>query len=220
MEDIHCAARHHVAITAHLPNTDPRKFTFATPKEVARAYLRITDPVTGGVPSSKRIIQDCNKWVESLKTVREAGGVLVEGFGRNGHRKEKVGAKRGGARTKKELKEIWIHPDAQGLSTVAWKTSVAKVEGPNQTPSTITASANTDTTAESSSSSPPLNAVAPAKSHQSPPQFVSILQSDDEVTDDENEDQFVFDDINVEDDNNYEALDEECVAALMGLTSS
>lgn len=59
--DIHASARYHVAITSHLPNDDPRKFSFATPNEISRAYLRLVDYVTGGAPSSTRIIQDCEK---------------------------------------------------------------------------------------------------------------------------------------------------------------
>jgi hypothetical protein len=35
-QDIHSSARYHVAITSHLPKDDPRKFSFATPKEISR----------------------------------------------------------------------------------------------------------------------------------------------------------------------------------------
>jgi hypothetical protein len=50
-QDIHSSARYHVAITAHLPKDYPRKFSFATPKEISRAYLRLVDPNTGGAPA-------------------------------------------------------------------------------------------------------------------------------------------------------------------------
>jgi hypothetical protein len=59
--DIHLSARYHVAITAHLSNNDPKKFTFSTPKEVSNAYLRLVNDVTGNAPSSHRILQDYDK---------------------------------------------------------------------------------------------------------------------------------------------------------------
>jgi hypothetical protein len=98
--DIHSSARYHVAITAHLAKENKKKFTFSTPKEVSNAYLRLVDPISGNAPSSRRIIQDCEKWVRSLKKIRQAGGKIVEGFGRNGHRRGHEG-KRGGHREKK-----------------------------------------------------------------------------------------------------------------------
>jgi hypothetical protein len=84
--DIHASARYHVAITSHLPNDDPRKYSFSTPKEISHAYLRLVDPATGGASSSTRIVQDCEKWIIFLGKIREAGGKMVQGFGRNGHR--------------------------------------------------------------------------------------------------------------------------------------
>jgi hypothetical protein len=85
--DIHAYARYHIATTSHLPHVDQKKFSFCTPKEISRAYLRIVDPVTGGATSSNRIVQDCEKWLRSLEKIRAAGGKMVEGFGRNGHRR-------------------------------------------------------------------------------------------------------------------------------------
>jgi hypothetical protein len=41
--DIHDAARRHVALTSHLSNDDPKKFSFATSKEISHAYLRLVD---------------------------------------------------------------------------------------------------------------------------------------------------------------------------------
>jgi hypothetical protein len=84
--DIHSSTRYHISITSRLQKDDPRKFSFATPNEISRAYLRITDPITGNAPSSKRIIQDCLKWLDNLEVILKAGGKMVEGFGRNGHR--------------------------------------------------------------------------------------------------------------------------------------
>jgi hypothetical protein len=68
--EIHASARYHVSITSHLPNGDPKKYYFPTPKEISRAYLRLVDPTTGGAPSSKRIVQDCEKWIRSLGKTR------------------------------------------------------------------------------------------------------------------------------------------------------
>jgi hypothetical protein len=48
--DIHTSARYHVAITSHLQNDDPIKYSFSTPKETSRAYFRLVDSATGGAP--------------------------------------------------------------------------------------------------------------------------------------------------------------------------
>jgi hypothetical protein len=82
--DIHSSAGYHIAITAHLAKNDPKKFTFSTPKEVSSAYLHLVDDVTGNAPSSHILLQDCDKWEISLEKIRQAGGNIVEGFGRNG----------------------------------------------------------------------------------------------------------------------------------------
>jgi hypothetical protein len=115
--DIHASSRYHVAITLHLPNDDPRFFSFATPNEISRAYLCLVDLVTGGAPSSTRIIQDSEKWVISLETIRQVGGKMVQGFGRNGHRKRSHGNKRGGYQSKKpQGQPKWFHSDAAGMT--------------------------------------------------------------------------------------------------------
>jgi hypothetical protein len=126
--DIHASARYHVAITSHLPNDDPRKFSFSTPNEIYRAYLRLVDLVTGGAPSSTRIIQDCEKWVRSLETIRQAGGKMVQGFRRNGHRERSHSNKRGGYQPKKpQGPSKWVHSDAAGMTEQQWRGSVELV---------------------------------------------------------------------------------------------
>jgi hypothetical protein len=126
--DIHASARYHVAITSHLPSDDPRIFSFATPNEISRAYLRLVDLVTGGAPSSTRIIQDCEKWVSSLEIIRQAGGKMVQGFGRNGHRERSHGNKRGGYQPKKPQGPAkWVHSDAAGMTEQQWRGSVELV---------------------------------------------------------------------------------------------
>jgi hypothetical protein len=125
--DIHASARYHVAITAHLPNDDPIKYSFSTPNEISHAYLRLVHPVTGGAPSCNRIGQDCEKWIRSLMKIRQAGGNMVEGFGRNGHIGGNQG-KRGGCQPKKPRKAAkWVHSDASGLTQTQWRRSVSLV---------------------------------------------------------------------------------------------
>jgi hypothetical protein len=63
-QDIHSSARYHVAITSHLPKDDPRKFSFATPKEISRAYLRLVDPNTGGAPHLNESSKTC--WTSTI----------------------------------------------------------------------------------------------------------------------------------------------------------
>jgi hypothetical protein len=63
--DIHASARFHVAITAYLPDGDPIKYSFSTPKEISRAHLRLVHPVTG-VP---------HPVIELCKTVRNGSEV-------------------------------------------------------------------------------------------------------------------------------------------------
>jgi hypothetical protein len=93
--DIDASVHYHVAITAYLPNDDPIKYSFSMPDEISRAYLHLVHPVTGGDPSCNRIVQDCEKWIRSQMKIRQAGGKMVEGFGRNGHRRGNQG--KGGA---------------------------------------------------------------------------------------------------------------------------
>jgi hypothetical protein len=108
----------------HLP---PHKWR-STPKEISRAYLGIVDPVTGGAPSSIRIVQDCERWICSLEKIIAAGGNMVEGFGRNGHRRGNQG-RRGGYRDKNTQGAAkWIHRDAICLTQHMWCESVSKVD--------------------------------------------------------------------------------------------
>jgi hypothetical protein len=89
--DIHVCARYHIAITSHLPKGDQKKISFSTPRETSLAHPRIIDPVTGGAASSIRIVQDCEKWIQSLEKIRAAGDKMAESFGRNGHRRGNQG---------------------------------------------------------------------------------------------------------------------------------
>jgi hypothetical protein len=57
--DLHASDRYHVAIIWHLPNDDPQEISFTTPNKISCAYLRLVEPLTGGAPSSTRIVKDC-----------------------------------------------------------------------------------------------------------------------------------------------------------------
>ena len=59
---------------------DPRMFSFATPKEIARVYKRINDPVTGVVPRPERIVQDVHKVVRAMGEIYKAKGAFVPGL--------------------------------------------------------------------------------------------------------------------------------------------
>jgi hypothetical protein len=118
--DIHANARYHVAITSH-------------------AYLRLVDPATGGAPSSTRIVQDCEKWIRSLGKIREAGGKMVQGFGRNGNRERGHGKKRGGYQAKKTRGPAkWVHIDAASMTEQQWRGSVELVNNNQNSSATQT----------------------------------------------------------------------------------
>jgi hypothetical protein len=128
--DIHASARYHVAITSHLPNDDPRKYSFSTPKEISRVYLHLVDPATGGSPSSTIIVQDCEKWIRSLEKIREAGGKMAQGCGCNGHIEHSQGNKRGGYQAKQpQGPATWVHRDAAGMTDQRWRGIVELVKG-------------------------------------------------------------------------------------------
>ena len=77
--------RFHISLTSHLKEDDPKKFTLSTPKRGSSAYHRVWEQV----PSSKRIIEDTNKFLHAIKVISQHEGVVVPGLGnRKGHRSE------------------------------------------------------------------------------------------------------------------------------------
>ena len=85
------------------------RYSFSTPKEIARGLKRIWESKMG-TPSSVRIIQDVDMALKALEIVHHANGAAVEGLaGRNGHRRKVVGEGKsvswGGARTKGKGRE-------------------------------------------------------------------------------------------------------------------
>jgi hypothetical protein len=63
--DIHSRDKYHVALMDHLPNDDPKIFSFATPKRspAGASTLWILKPM------APRMIQDCDKWIISLEKI-------------------------------------------------------------------------------------------------------------------------------------------------------
>jgi hypothetical protein len=132
-QDLHLSVMIHSLLTDMLPKENAKKFSMATPKLGTNAYLRVLE----GSPSSKRIVQDVNKVIESMKEIYDAKGCLVEGLGdRNGVRrvfKADTNNKNGGTRVKNlnlyDLKHYWLHPDAKVGIQVKLEDSIVKFEG-------------------------------------------------------------------------------------------
>ena len=78
--DMKRAHDRHVALTMHLRNDDPMKFSNRTPKAISRGIKRIVESVDHGCPSSPRIIQDCDKVLDAMWTVCNAKGESVRGL--------------------------------------------------------------------------------------------------------------------------------------------
>jgi hypothetical protein len=95
---------YHVSVTAHLADTDPRKFKLKTPGDITSAYQRV---LAAGIPSSSRIETDVLKVLRSARMIIKARGALVPGLGNRMGRRARMGqlsginrGNWGGARTK------------------------------------------------------------------------------------------------------------------------
>ena len=97
------------------------RFSFSTPKEIARELKRIWESKIG-TPSSARIIEDVDLALKALEIVYHTNGSAVEGLAdRNGNRRKVVGEGKsvswGGARTKGKgrecelTKNMFLHSD-------------------------------------------------------------------------------------------------------------
>lgn len=113
-----CVIRH-VAVTSHLSEDDPRKFSMTTPNRVAHAYKRVWDHpnVNEGSPTSERIVQDIKRTHVALSNVYKSRGLNAK-TNVPGHRgtelREQAGERRGGARKKKLVPmNMWYHEDAR-----------------------------------------------------------------------------------------------------------
>ena len=90
-QDIQVSLSLHCAVTAHLPDNDPRKFSMRTPKTIQSGIQRICGEVAG-VPSSCRIMDDCDRALAAFGIVHRAGGKMVPQLAnRSGHRNHAAG---------------------------------------------------------------------------------------------------------------------------------
>ena len=117
--DIQFSLSLHCALTVHLDDNDERKFSMRTPLTIVNGIRRLWGNEGGNVPSSKRIMEDCERALRAFGIVYEHGGRMVPGLAnRNGHRNHIAGRNRegwGGLRVKNLLVEEttrWLHPDA------------------------------------------------------------------------------------------------------------
>ena len=84
------------------------------------------------VPSSRRILEDTNKFLYAIRVISDHSGIAVAGLGnRKGHRNDddiRSIKKRGGARVKGEKdtgKEArWVHDDAAGCFNLCIESSL------------------------------------------------------------------------------------------------
>ena len=153
--DLHLAVKRHVLLTKEFETGNAKKFDMSTPARGTAAYLRILDPITGGVPSSRRIVQDVTSVLESMMIVYECQGTVVQGLGdRSGKRQpaaavavavhdddaavavpvavnerlEQMKQQKKIAAKENEIVEKWTHPDAcEGRSAIL-KISTVKYE--------------------------------------------------------------------------------------------
>ncbi len=127
-QDMHMSVIKHATLSALAENPkDSRIFSLRTPKEIARAYLRVTHPTLGVAPKSKRILQDIDKVIPAMKKIVEAKGVYVPGLAGGrvpGDRNQSVGDadKRGGfreyepfANSDKGFRDGTVHTDLVSL---------------------------------------------------------------------------------------------------------
>ena len=89
------------------------RFSFSTPREIARGMKRIWDSKIG-TPSLERIIEDVDLALKALEILYLENGASVEGLAdRNGQRRKVVGEGKsvswGGARTKGKGARVRTH---------------------------------------------------------------------------------------------------------------
>ena len=120
--DLKCSLDLCCGLTNHLPKTDPRRFSKATPKLLASAVKTIYDPVNGIAPRPERILKDIERVTNALKKIVEADGGIVRGLAdRNGHRKDRCRQKRvyhppRELQEPKSFLEMGIHPDVVSVA--------------------------------------------------------------------------------------------------------
>jgi hypothetical protein len=124
----------YILLTAHLRNSDPRKFWKDCPSEIQKAIRRLYDPVNGVVPKLYRILQDIKRVLVCLQEIVKAGGAVVPGsVNRNGHRAKNAGPGQGyyGRRENEVIKtmsEIGIFVEVQEVAKEFLALELAKFE--------------------------------------------------------------------------------------------
>lgn len=150
--DLHLAVKRHIALTTHFETANPRKFDMSTPLRGNSAYLQLLDPITGNVPLSRRIVQDCFNILNHLRIVYEHHATVVQGIGNQSGKRQPVAVsavadvvhvvdvavverlaawqhKQKEARAKEiEISKKWMHPDAWESMHKILKNSTVKYE--------------------------------------------------------------------------------------------
>jgi hypothetical protein len=138
-KDAHQDTNRQVVLTHELADDDRRKFDLSTPKRGPWAYQRVL-PIC---PGSARIKQDVLKVFHSMEKVQKAGGILVEGLGKNyGRRYENVTMRqpRGGYRSGRMARDDYgegkrlMHDDAKATIAVKLEQSLIRVAGEKPEP--------------------------------------------------------------------------------------
>ena len=94
--DLQVSHRHHCAVTAHLPEGDPRKHSLSTPRRITVGLKKIWEH-PHGAPSPNRVVQDVYLTFEAHSIVYKANGKMVPGLtNRNGHQRNADGSKQWG----------------------------------------------------------------------------------------------------------------------------
>ena len=76
-QDVHSSHDFHKTLFDNLSENHPKKFSGNTPYRLAFSYLRLFHPVNGITQSSKRIIKDITRVLDSLEKVRGARGCIT-----------------------------------------------------------------------------------------------------------------------------------------------
>ena len=126
--DFRASLNLHIGLTAHLPDTDVRKFCKSTPNRLDEAVRKIWHPETGISPRPNRIVQDISRITSACMQIVQFGGGEVPGLAeRNGHRRRRAGTendrrcrpdavrKRETRHEKKTLQDLNLLPEAQSV---------------------------------------------------------------------------------------------------------
>ena len=138
--DFRASLNLHIGLTAHLPDTDVRKFCKSTPNRLDKAVRKIWHPETGISPRPNRIVQDISRITSACMQIVKFGGGEVPGLAEhNGHRRSKAGTendrrcrpdavrKQESRHEKKSLKDLNLLPEAQSVVKEILKNELKKL---------------------------------------------------------------------------------------------